>query len=245
MEDADRVVSNPEGQRRSRLNMSRWLSTVGGGGGGSGGSGSGEAAVAGCCAVPLPCCTTAIRPLTRPPTLARRWATPTSRLRAAVQVLYSLLSALLSRLVNAAGPWAAPTSGLRCRTPAASLSVTLQRSDIWHVHSPRRRALGDPDFKAPRRLVEAEPDVARVELRAGADRFLLLGRCGLGGRAGGAAGLPPAVRAGHGVRPRALCAGGARRRRRRCPPAQDDIGTRCTQPAAVSPTRPPSQRWAL
>lgn len=41
-----------------------------------------------------------------------------------------------------------------------------------------RRALGDPDFKQPRRLVEAEPDVARVELRPTADRFLLLGRCG-------------------------------------------------------------------
>lgn len=27
------------------------------------------------------------------------------------------------------------------------------------------RALGDPDFKAPRRLVEAEPDVARVNLK--------------------------------------------------------------------------------
>ncbi|PRW59402.1 integrin-linked kinase-associated serine threonine phosphatase 2C [Chlorella sorokiniana] len=41
------------------------------------------------------------------------------------------------------------------------------------------RALGDPDFKQPRRLVEAEPDVARVELKAGADRFLLLGSDGL------------------------------------------------------------------
>lgn len=41
------------------------------------------------------------------------------------------------------------------------------------------RALGDPDFKAPRRLVEAEPDVARLELRPGADSFLLLGSDGL------------------------------------------------------------------
>jgi hypothetical protein len=36
--------------------------------------------------------------------------------------------------------------------------------------------LGDPDFKEPRRLVEAEPDVSRVELKPGADAFLLLGR---------------------------------------------------------------------
>lgn len=39
-----------------------------------------------------------------------------------------------------------------------------------------RRALGDPDFKTPRRLVEAQPDVTRLELRPGADAFLLLGR---------------------------------------------------------------------
>lgn len=43
---------------------------------------------------------------------------------------------------------------------------------------PPCRALGDPDFKHPRRLVEAEPDVARVELCPGADAFLLLGRWG-------------------------------------------------------------------
>ncbi|KAL4420335.1 hypothetical protein ABPG77_010240, partial [Micractinium sp. CCAP 211/92] len=41
------------------------------------------------------------------------------------------------------------------------------------------RALGDPDFKQPRRLVEAEPDVARLELRPGSDAFLLLGSDGL------------------------------------------------------------------
>ncbi|EFN51321.1 hypothetical protein CHLNCDRAFT_141080 [Chlorella variabilis] len=40
-------------------------------------------------------------------------------------------------------------------------------------------ALGDPDFKTPRRLVEAEPDVARVELRPHADSFMLLGSDGL------------------------------------------------------------------
>lgn len=42
-----------------------------------------------------------------------------------------------------------------------------------------RRALGDPDFKAPRRLVEAEPDVARVALQPGVDQFLVLARCAL------------------------------------------------------------------
>lgn len=41
------------------------------------------------------------------------------------------------------------------------------------------RALGDPDFKVPRRLVEAEPDVARVDLRPGSDQFLLLATDGV------------------------------------------------------------------
>lgn len=39
--------------------------------------------------------------------------------------------------------------------------------------------MGDPDFKAPRRLVEAEPDVARVALQPGVDQFLVLARCAL------------------------------------------------------------------
>lgn len=38
------------------------------------------------------------------------------------------------------------------------------------------RALGDPDFKGPRELVVAEPDVARVVLKPGRDTFYVLGR---------------------------------------------------------------------
>ncbi len=38
--------------------------------------------------------------------------------------------------------------------------------------------MGDPDFKGPRRLVESEPDVARVVLKPGRDTFVLLGRLG-------------------------------------------------------------------
>lgn len=41
---------------------------------------------------------------------------------------------------------------------------------------PLSRALGDPDFKRPRQLVENEPDVARVVLKPGRDTFIVLGR---------------------------------------------------------------------
>lgn len=41
------------------------------------------------------------------------------------------------------------------------------------------RALGDVDHKVPRRLVEAEPDVARIVLLPQRDAFLVLGSDGL------------------------------------------------------------------
>jgi serine/threonine protein phosphatase PrpC len=41
------------------------------------------------------------------------------------------------------------------------------------------RALGDAGHKAPRRLVESEPDVNRIALKEGGDRFLVLGSDGL------------------------------------------------------------------
>lgn len=41
------------------------------------------------------------------------------------------------------------------------------------------RALGDPAHKIPRKLVEAEPDVAHFALQRGHDKFLVLGSDGL------------------------------------------------------------------
>lgn len=40
------------------------------------------------------------------------------------------------------------------------------------------RALGDGNFKSPKRLVEATPDVVRVALRPHRDQFFILARWG-------------------------------------------------------------------
>ncbi|PSC67886.1 phosphatase 2C 24 [Micractinium conductrix] len=57
--------------------------------------------------------------------------------------------------------------------------VVSNPEGVRHSRLNMSRALGDPDFKEPRRLVEAAPDVARVELRPGSDTFVLLGSDGL------------------------------------------------------------------
>ncbi|GAB4815652.1 hypothetical protein N2152v2_002698 [Parachlorella kessleri] len=51
------------------------------------------------------------------------------------------------------------------------LNMSRQALAVW--------ALGDPDFKGPRELVVAEPDVARVVLKPGRDTFYVLGSDGL------------------------------------------------------------------
>lgn len=56
-------------------------------------------------------------------------------------------------------------------------AIPAHRGPVLPLLTPPCRALGDPDFKQPRRLVEAEPDVARVELRPRSDAFMVLGRC--------------------------------------------------------------------
>eukprot|EP00887_Chlorella_sp_A99_P004425 scaffold30.g4425.t1 len=81
-------------------------------------------------------------------------------------------------------PASVPEERKRIESQGECAGITPQKGGYVVEPSGNRmlnmsRALGDPDFKVPRRLVEAEPDVARVDLRPGSDQFLLLATDGV------------------------------------------------------------------